>query len=158
MQKPYICPPQNWSSSSSPRFKHAISDPETCNQLLWDDRDMTLSQMIEKTQRCKDFKGAESAKAKKTLRTTETSSVMDQLKSELAELRKQMANLQASLEQKSTAVQATKKNFICWNSGGRGHIARHCKKPKVGDGFSFCPKANQKTWKQDNPKSQDPLN
>ena len=77
-------------------FKHTISDPETRNQLLWGDRDMTLSQMIEKAQRFKGFKGAESVKVKTTLRTTETSSVMDQLKSELAELRKQMAILQAS--------------------------------------------------------------
>ena len=120
---------------------------------------MTLSQMIEKAQRFEDFKGAKSVKAKKTLRTTETSSVMDQPKAELAELRKQMTNLQASLEKKySNAVQVPKKNFICWNCGGRGHIARHCKKPKVGDGFSFRPKTSQKTHKQDSPKSQDPLN
>ena len=109
---------------------------------------MNLSQMIKKAQKFEDFKGAESVKAKKTLRTTETSSVTDQLKSELAELRKHMANLQASLEKKSsTAIQVPKKNFICWNCGVRGHIARHCKKPKVGDWFSFRPKASQKTCK-----------
>ena len=53
------------------RFEHAIADPDTRNQLLWDDRDMTLSQMIEKAQRFEDFKGAESTKAKKTLRMTD---------------------------------------------------------------------------------------
>ena len=77
------------------RFKHAIADPETRNHLLWDDRYLTLSQMIDKAQRFEDYKGAESTKAKKTMKTTETSSVTDQLKSELAELRRQMANLQA---------------------------------------------------------------
>ena len=98
---------------------------------------MTLPQMIEKAPRFEDFKSAESVKAKKTLRMTETSSLTDQLKAELAELRKQMANLQASLKKKSsTAFQVHNKNNICWNCGGRRHIARHCKKPKVGDGFS----------------------
>ena len=140
-------------------FKHAIADAETRNQLLWDDREMFLSQMIEKTQRFEDFKGAESSKTKKTLRTTETSSVTDQLKTELAKLKKQMVSLQANLEKKSsTTIQSSKKSFICWNFGGRGHIARHCKKPKVGDGFSFRPKYSQKTCKQDSPQSQSNLN
>ena len=120
---------------------------------------MTLSQMIEKAQRFEDFKGAESSKAKKTLRMTKTSSVTDQLKSELAELKKQMANLQASLEKKSSsAVQGPKKSFICWNCGGRGNIARHCKKPKVGDGFTVRPKSSQKTHRQDASQSQSNLN
>ena len=57
------------------QFKHAIADPEMRNQLLWDDREMSLSQMIEKAQKFEDFKGAESSKVKKTLRRTETSSV-----------------------------------------------------------------------------------
>ena len=34
------------------RFKHAIADPETRNQLLWDNTDMTLNQ---KAQKFKDF-------------------------------------------------------------------------------------------------------
>ena len=132
------------------RFKHAIGDPETRNQLLWDDWEMTLSHMIEKEQKFEDFKGTESSKAKKTLRMTKTSSVTDQLKTELAKLKKQMASLQASIEKKSSTarVQGSKKTFICWNCGGRGHIGRHCKKPKVGDGFSFHPKSSQKSSKQ----------
>ena len=77
-----------------------------------------LSPMIEKAQKFEDFKGAESSKTKKMLRMTETSSVTDQLKTELAELRKQMASLQASLEKKSTTVQSSKKSFVCWNCGG----------------------------------------
>ena len=137
-------------------FKHAIPDAETRNQLLWDDSKMSLSQMIDKAQSFKDFKGVESSKTKKTLWMTETSSVTDQLKTELAELKKQMASLQASLEKKSsTTVQSSKKSFICWDCGGQGHIARHCKKPKVGDGFSFRPKSSQKTHKQGNSQSKD---
>ena len=50
------------------RFKHAIADPETRYQLLGDNRDMTLSQMIEKAQRFEDFTGAESSKAKKNIK------------------------------------------------------------------------------------------
>ena len=80
------------------QFKHVIADPETRNQLLWDDRDIILSQMIEKAQTFEDFKGAESSKAKKTLRKKESSSVTDQLNTELAELKKQIANLQASIK------------------------------------------------------------
>ena len=45
------------------RFKHVIADAETRNQLLWDDREMSLSQMIEKAQRFEDFRSTESAKA-----------------------------------------------------------------------------------------------
>ena len=58
-----------------------IADPKTRNQLLWDYREMSLSQMIEKFE---DFKGAESFKVKKTLRMTQSSSVTDQLKTKLA--------------------------------------------------------------------------
>ena len=32
------------------RFKHAIADPETRNQLLWDSPEMTLNQMVQKAQ------------------------------------------------------------------------------------------------------------
>ena len=39
------------------QLKQAIADPETRNLLLWDDREMTLSQMIEKAQKFEDFKG-----------------------------------------------------------------------------------------------------
>ena len=63
------------------RFKNANADAETRNQLLWDDRETSLLQMIEKAQRFKDFKNTESLKA---LRTTESNSVTDQLKNELA--------------------------------------------------------------------------
>ena len=131
------------------RFKHAISDAETRNQLLWDNREMSLSQMIEKAQRFEDFRSRESTKAKKTLRTTESNSVTDQLKKELADLKKQMASLQASIDKKpsASAIANPKKPFICWNCGGRGHKARHCKKPKVGDWFSHRPKG--KSRKQD---------
>ena len=68
-----------------PHFKHATADAETRNQLLWDDMEMSLSQMIIKTQRLEDFNSAESSKTKKTLRVTETSS-LTQLKTELAEM------------------------------------------------------------------------
>ena len=39
------------------RFKHAIPHPETNNQLLWDDTDMTLDYMIQKVQQLEDFCG-----------------------------------------------------------------------------------------------------
>ena len=70
MQRPCVCVPPNW-----------------------DDKEMSPSQMIEKAQKFEDFKGAKSSKAKKTLRMTETSSVTDQLKIELAELKKKVASL-----------------------------------------------------------------
>ena len=115
------------------RFKHAVVGAETRNQLLWDDREISLSQIIEKVQRFEDFKNTESLKAKKTLRTTESNSVTDHLKNELADLKKQMASLQAGIDKKSSTPAETspKRPFICWNCRGRGHITRHCKKPKV---------------------------
>ena len=158
MQKLCVCLPWSWINSSSHILSMLLLIQKLVTSCYWK-KDMTLSQMIGKAQRFENFKGAESSKAKKTLRTTETSSVIDQLKSELAELRKHMANLQASLEKKSsTTVQGPRKSFICWNCGGWGHIARHCKKPKVGDGFTFRPKTSQKTRKQESPLGQDPLN
>ena len=137
------------------RFKHAIADAETSNQLLWDDREMSLSQMIENAQRFEDFRSTESMKAKKTLRITESNSFTDQLKKELADLKKQMASLQASIDKKASAsaIASPKKPFICWNCGGEGHIARHCKKPKVGDGLSHRPKS--KANKQGGTQTQD---
>ena len=45
---------------------------------------------------------AQSVKAKKTLRTTKSNFVTDQLKKELADLKKQMASLQASHDKKAS--------------------------------------------------------
>ena len=102
------------------RFKHAIADAETRNQLLWDNREMSLSQIIEKAQRFEDFRSTENTTAKITWRTTESNSVTDQLKKGLADLRKQMVSLQASIDKKASAsaIASPNKPFICWNCGG----------------------------------------
>ena len=76
-------------------FKHAIADPETKHQLLWDDINMTLNQIVQKAQQFEDFRGCEWAKPKKSLRTTDTSSETSQLKKQIEELQKQIANVQS---------------------------------------------------------------
>ena len=76
------------------RFKHAIADPETRNQLLWDDTDMTLNQMVQKAQQFEDFRGCDGAKPKKSLRMTDTRSETSQLKKQIEELQEQIAILQ----------------------------------------------------------------
>ena len=77
------------------RFKHAIADPETRNQLLWVNREMTLNQMVQRPQQFKDFQGCEGAKPKKSLRTMNTSSETSELKKKIEDLQKQIANLQS---------------------------------------------------------------
>ena len=74
------------------RFKHAIADPEIRNQLLWDDTDMTLNQMIQKAQQFEELRGCKGAKPKRTLRTTDACSETSQLKKQIKEFQKQIAN------------------------------------------------------------------
>ena len=50
------------------RFKHALIDEETRNQLLWERTELTLDEMVQKAQEFEDARKVEE-KPKKTLRT-----------------------------------------------------------------------------------------
>ena len=124
------------------RFKHAIADPETRNQFLWDKSDMTTKQMAITAQQFYDLKlKGKDPSQKKVLRTAERSPERDKLKAEIADLKKQIAELALTKKAEPRAQDETRRkpNFACWNCGKPGHYSRSCKAGKVGDGYSHRP-------------------
>ena len=69
-------------------FKHAAAGSETRHQLLWDNTEMTLSQMVQKAQLFEKYRGCDNVKLKKSLRTTETTPETSQFKKQIEELQK----------------------------------------------------------------------
>ena len=91
-------------------LKHAIADPETRNQLLSDDEDMTLDQLVKKAQQFEDFRSSEAAKPKKSLRTMDRSSETSQLNKQIEELQKEITSLQSG---QKGSFSSQRRSFIC---------------------------------------------
>ena len=95
---------------------------------------MTLDSMVKKAQQFENAR--QSSKSKK-----EGNEGKDKLKSERAELRRQLQRLQKS----KPRTQDKQSRLQCWNCCCRGHFSRDCPKGKIGNGFSHRP---QETTKQ----------
>ena len=59
-------PSTDLAKSIKSRFKHAIMDQETRNQLLWDWTEMTLDQMVRTAQQFEDFRSNEPVNSPKS--------------------------------------------------------------------------------------------
>lgn len=134
--------PEDFDAIVKDRFKHAIADSETRNQFLWDKTDMSVDDMAKKAQQFQDRK-KESAEPtrKRVLRTEGQGPDNERLKAEVAELKRQIAELMLTrkAEPRAQNTDGRKTNFECWNCGKTGHYSRSCKAKKQGDGFSRRP-------------------
>ena len=70
-----------------------MADPETRNQLLWNNTDMTLDQMVQKAQQFKDFHGSEAAKPQKVPQDKRHEFLDHTSEKQIEELQKQIAML-----------------------------------------------------------------
>ena len=130
------------------RFKHAIADQETRNQLLWDQREMTVDQLVQKAQQLEGFKSNEPVKSKKFLIMTDRN-----LESKPSCKSRRATGTVASLQTgKKGSSLSRRQSFICWNCRKKGHMAKNCKSSKIGNGFSNAPK--QKTQVGSKPKDE----
>ena len=105
-------PPTDLEKLIASRFKHAIADAETQNQLLWDDTEMTLSQMVQKAEQVEDYRGCDNVKPKKSLRTMEL--LQKQVSSENRKRSYKNKFPPYRPKQKGTSL-SRRKPFICWN-------------------------------------------
>ena len=71
-----------------------------------------------------------------------TSSETSQLKKQIKELQKRIANLQTRRRGSSSSQQ---RPFICRNCGKKVHLAQNHRQDKVGDGLTFHPKHKSQT-------------
>ena len=144
--RPIKLPAKELDELVKSRFKHALADQETRNLLLWEQKDLSLEQMIQKAQQFEDSRHIMGNKGKKTLRTKAENSEASSLKKEVTELKQKLSNLEGE------RTKATSKKPTCWNCGLKGHLSRACKKDKIGNGFTHCPK-NRQRKEQEKPRT-----